>query len=615
MVFTNETRLHVVEPERGSLVAARRPSNRRPPPARARRKPWSDVALAEIPRAAEFSSDPSLCDLVSVIEEFRRHPFAEVLEELTNLRGETMAQGLDLTGVAPQRSGRPRLPGDWSALYLGYVMSRSTAVQWFFNSYGTSRLWEVCGFSERPSHALVQKRFSELEDSWRAFALVAQSLVQVAKQAEPLIGKIVAVDASGWHTSAALEHCCLDPDLCRKVGGNPPPRLTSDPNEDILKARWQEAAAFEPTADEREEGQHTRREQQVLLRADGTEVTYQTFVVGGHRYRSLDLSSGLRKYDPGKKVWYGGYLQTATDRLTGLCVAVEVFAADIQEWDGYPSLFERMTEALGSPPNIVSADRGYAIRPFYEFNTRRQVAVVAPRRKRSNRIERIDWRTEGFDEDGIPRCRSCGGEGDQDGPGLGLVFTPRGEPTIRYRCAVPFADGCDGVQSIRCEEEWAMLLPLSRTTELYHSVRYAHHNSEHVYRHARDRYAVAGKDGTGRLRRPGVPPQRLRAWASMLLDWFRLNLRHGWLPDQGLAVTINDAQPLRRSGCQDRRTGLVLDPGDGTAGLTKLLEERRQHGADVPYGEAWKRRTVALVSRPADPHSEGSIAPNGRSTR
>jgi hypothetical protein len=278
-----------------------------------------------------------------------------------------------------------------------------------------------------------------------------------------------------------------------------------------------------------------------------------------------------------------------TDKFVGLWVAATAFSADIQEWDGYPTLFESAVDALGSPPLIVSADRGYAIRPFYEYNTRRGVAVVAPRRVRKGRTEHIDWRTEAFDEDGIPRCRACGGEGDQDSPGLGLVFTRSGEPVIRFRCAIPFSAACLGDQSIRCSEEWAMLLPLSRLTELYQSVRHGHHNTERVYRHGRNRYAVAGKDSTGRLSRPGVPAQLLRAWESILLDWFRLNLRHGWLPSYGLNVEINQEVAICRSGVQDRHTGIVVAPGVGTKGLTMRLAERRKYGTDVPYGDAWER--------------------------
>ena len=84
----------------------------------------------------------------------------------------------------------------------------------------------------------------------------------------------------------------------------------------------------------------------------------------------------------------------------------------------------------------------------------------------------------------------------------------------------PFRPECKRTQSIRCSEEWLMLLPLSRTQELYHAVRHAHSNKENTFGLPRERFGIVGKDLTGQLARPGVPAQRLRAWAGVMVDWF-----------------------------------------------------------------------------------------------
>jgi hypothetical protein len=77
--------------------------------------------------------------------------------------------------------------------------------------------------------------------------------------------------------------------------------------------------------------------------------------------------------------------------------------------------------------------------------------------------------------------------------------------------------------------------------------------------------------------------------AANLLDWYRLNLRHGWLDAKELAVTVNDRPTRRLSGRQDRHTGEILEPGVGSERLGRLLQERETTGATIPYGKSWER--------------------------
>ena len=297
----------------------------------------------------------------------------------------------------------------------------------------------------------------------------------------------------------------------------------------------------------------------------------------------------MRWYDKTRGFWLGGYLQAAVDMYTGLPLAISVFPADVAEWDGYPDLFRVMVAALGEAPRVVSVDRGFALRPFHEFNIRRGVAVVAPFRKRTKGEKLVDRRTDAFDEHGVPRCKFCGGPGDQTSRGFGLAFDSAGEPHIRFSCLLQLTHDCQKPQSIGCAEDWVQLLPLSRETELYHAVRHAHHNKEGLFQHDRRRYAVAGKEGLGRLCRSGIEAHRLRACAALLLNWFRISLRQGWLDPVELTVSRNTSEPVRLSGLADPDTGERLEPGIGAAALRKLELHREEHRLELPYGSSSAR--------------------------
>lgn len=70
---------------------------------------------------------------------------------------------------------------------------------------------------------------------------------------------------------------------------------------------------------------------------------------------------------------------------------------------------------------------------------------------------------------GAPRCRHCGGPGDQDGPGLGFYFDRGVVPRIKFRCELELTSECKGIQSIACEKSWRLLLA-SRFTPRYQAL-------------------------------------------------------------------------------------------------------------------------------------------------
>lgn len=572
---------------RGALAAADKPSKQWHRAYRRRRKAFQDIGYWYLDGAGEFSSDPVLGDPIALLGEWNRHPYGVWLRELF----EAGSHSDDLCwpgALVVGKSGRPRMPGDWTTAYLGYVLSRSPAVQPFVHEIASTPFWPTCGFDRPPCGSEVALMFARLEPFWTAFATVAAGIVGRCKQQAPAIGEVVIVDATAFHSSAALHHACSDLQSCRAARQRSPGRLVNSTDDEILEARWRDAEE-EPLDRLPAEPDRNRQGRVAVERWGGQRLHLAKFFIDGHWYVSRDLTSGFRRYSTGTQ-WFGGYSCLAIDGYTRGVLGVETFPADVQEWDAIPSLFDHIVTALGDVPYLVSVDKGFAIKPFFSFMTRRGVAVVSDLRKQRNRPDGVSWRTDRYDEDGIPRCQFCGGEGDPDGPGLGLGYGDDGEAFLRFRCRLPFLEACrSAIQSVRCEEEPRLLLPASRKLEIWHAVHERHANHEAAFNHLRQRYGVAGKAPRTRLYRAGVPAQRLRFWAATVVDWFKLGLRNGWITSIHLPVAPNEASPQRLAGEQDRRTGEVGTDGAGTAALNELLADRRGRGADRPYGSAWAR--------------------------
>ena len=101
----------------------------------------------------------------------------------------------------------------------------------------------------------------------------------------------------------------------------------------------------------------------------------------------------MRKYKD-KGSWNGGLGGGLVDVLTGVGLAFDAFRADDAEFNDYVDSFEDCVESTGERPVAVSIDKGNAVRDFYEFNSRRGVGTVGPRRIYKNRKTGPDWRTD-----------------------------------------------------------------------------------------------------------------------------------------------------------------------------------------------------------------------------
>jgi hypothetical protein len=572
----------------------------KPPPSwfrnQPKRKSWQDIALWRIEDATEFSADDVLCDPVEVVREACRHGYGDVLAELVE-GGMTADRILFLE---TPRQGRQRMRGNVPLAYIAFVLSGYPTVQKFMQKYRSSPLWKECGFDGVPSRSQMHEQFVRLEQHVDAFRVVSDSIALAIKRADSRFGEILFVDGSLWRSSARLHHACRDRSACVAAAGNKkvPDELPQSSDEAIAAARKEEHEAedFDLTPAEPE---RTRGHVEIYVDDFGNEQRIAWYFLGGHWWWSHEGTSGLRKYGNGP-LGFGGYFLPAADTMTGLCVSAETFPADIQEHDHLPALMDKVVDALGERPYIMSVDRGFTFKMTFEFAVNRGMVLVGKLRKVTGKATRESWRTQGFDEDGVPRCRGCGGPGNQHLPGLGFTITPAGEPVIRFRCELPFPGNeiCRQIQTISCLAEPRLISPLSRLSELHNSVRELHSSNEQIFRHIRQRYAVIGKDISGRLARPGVPAQALRAQASMFLDLFRGALRLGYLDSRGIGVRVISSTPIRLTGEQDLATLKRLSRGQGSAKLDWILDQRRASGIDQPLDPS---------STPPNAEAEGSV--------
>ncbi len=493
----------------GRLHAARVPETRGQwPGKRGRRPSWKNVELTQLDQATEFSTDREISDPVQVVRELKHHP-----QYLAPMRSATahLYQPSKPSPGEQRRNGRRRMQGDWLLLYLAFVMSKDTSRLSFYNRYASSPIWQECGFTAHPDYETLRLRFNELEKFTEAMRDQGRLVIRQATRHDPELADFWMVDATGWQTPAQLEHCCTDKAKCRALleeQGRRKPRTKTPATNDGDEARGTDDAPEvgdelvaagrrgapqtlrRTPADVIEQERHREQAdtepdplttpESVIAPAD-QDSEFQYFLIRGHRYRTRDKSAGLRHYSSGKgRTWLGGYGAAAVSVKYGAPLAVETFPADDQEWDHYDDLFTAAATATGKTPLAVSTDRGFGLRAFDEYNTRRGVATVRPFRKTQGEKERADMRSDHVDEHGVPRCKHCGGEGDMDSDGLGWYLDNKGEPRISFQCRTPLLTACRRKQSVACSEEWRLLLPLNLTQPLYHALREVHFSFERV---------------------------------------------------------------------------------------------------------------------------------------
>jgi hypothetical protein len=539
------------------------------------------VQLLELPEATRFSDEPDLRDAVYVIQQLKQQPqfLGELRKRLGAIAGVT--DPLDVyTRPGPKRGVRAKGgAGDYVLLFLAYLLLRKTAMFALVDQpHAFEAIWRECGFTEAPDYQTMRNRFIELEEHWRAFAAVGDLAIQQARRHRPEIGRFVHVDACAWETHARLEHCCPRDRNCKRA------HWYRRASADTIKERRNEEQ--ELPVDEQPPSLAGRTNIEIddvpdeLVPPGGLDKRYSYYLVDSCLFRCRDRDVGFRIYRRGTegepdKTWLGGYGMTAVDHLTGAPLAVEAFEADGWEAGRYEPLQQAMIRAVGKDVVLATTgDKGLSYSDVFELNTKERIASVFPWRPKGRSQTQREWvRCALYDEYGCPRCQFCGGEGNQMLPSHGLEIDRNGKPIIRFRCSAPWHPECWKVQTIRCSEDWTMLLPLSRLHPLYYDLHATHFAvSERMHSLWRSRYHVFGDDKTMRLKRwsRSLAAQRLRAQAARFLEWFRLCLRHGWIAGHN---RIRDEEPFSRNG-------------SGGHSYQGMLVNRRKLHLHIPYGEA-----------------------------
>ncbi len=483
---------------------------------------------ASLPGATSFSDDRAELDPVAVIRLLKQQKrLCDRLVQVTTIR----AQGV----------GRQRGQGSWALAYIAFVASRKYAdiEPWWTVAAANPQLWRECGFKGgRPPYSTVYERFTELEQFAWEFQTTVGELVQQARRASGgLVGRDVHVDSCEEETHARLVHDCQPGEQCRReaellkrkrqrtsAGRQAPISPPLYPDRDTCKHAGEERGKLASEPPLEAEPKVAGLAEQIRTEKRGR-AEVQRLRINGCWYRSLDTEAGIRCYG-GKqkrsfKFWHGYYNTKAIDHYTAAPLSIVISSASTQECHIYPVLLDRVLSTVGGTVRSVVADKGFSVESVYQENTSRGIFTVMPFRRGSHKT-RPEYATSEYDAHGVPRCKHCGEEG------VFVSFTLKPKPRLLYRCSINCPASAGKRQSINCERKWRFLLPLWRTTELYHALRASHGSYERVHGFFRRRYHVGGDSCDTRAKRLGRGARQLRANAALVIEWLLINWRQGW---------------------------------------------------------------------------------------
>jgi hypothetical protein len=122
------------------------------------------------------------------------------------------------------------------------------------------------------------------------------------------------------------------------------------------------------------------------------------------------------------------------------------------------------------------------------------------------------------------RCKGCGGPMSQ------VRFSAAHEkPRLWFRCMIGASPECAKEQTISCAQDWKALIPLARTSALYHELKESHGTYEAAHDWWRDRSKVCADELGVRPKVVSLSWHRLRANVACLIDWLRIASKNGWL--------------------------------------------------------------------------------------
>lgn len=569
--------------------------------------------LVRLVEATEFSADEDLCDPVDIVRFVKGQP--QLLEAIHDAFGHGDEHGDEAEGRA---EGRPRLEGSWPLAFLAFTLSSTASVQkWRSSVRSFDGLWRACGFEHIPSYPTVERRFIELEQrNPNGFAEATRMVIAHARSHEPAIGRGVTVDGTLTSTRASLVHRCPATTVCgakqqenarwRQSNGRARracktlgygSRTAPLSVEESNRLKHAEVRDSDPDGPKPASISRIKALKPSEVSALGLDAGFrwwkQTFKNDDvHYYCCQDLTVGARNYAKtggGNQFSIGWNRMRASDVLTGICLGVEIFPSDQQEYDRYPDLMKQVQRNVGRSPHLVTGDRGLSVMSVFALNSCNGTGSVLPFRKTAGFTKPEQMENERVDRHGHPRCQHCGAPCKTAGSGLGFVVTTFGTPTIRGRCMAKVESGCRSIQSFACSTGPRLLQPLTKDANVYAQGEFLHDNSERVHIHDRQRYTLSGRDTMLRSYRLGMHWQLLRMSAAQFLDAFRLGLRHGWFCSL-------------RAASRAPAYAIIDDSGRAA----RATREREQHQLDLPYGPAAYRLGIGWLDPPWRSHPDGA---------
>lgn len=248
------------------------------------------------------------------------------------------------------------------------------------------------------------------------------------------------------------------------------------------------------------------------------------------------------------------------------------------------------SQASNEHPRTAARRQRQTHEPRWACRPERASRPRAPWRKRGPRTKRSAEDADRFDRHGIVRCKFCGGETQF----VRFAKASPKKPRLWVKCLTGTGD-CAKVQTVYCEKDWRLLLPLWRTSETYMALSNARNRYERLHHHWRQRYRVASDDHMLRPKRRGIACQQLRANAALVIEWMLICSREGWLASARCKV-------------RDAERQLREVPAEAWASVLNLLKRRRKLGLTEPYGPAAVARDPDAPMRPKgrDPDDDKS---------
>lgn len=516
--------------------------------------------------AADFSRHHKLRGSLNMVKRVKEQRWA----------WNSLSQACDLDA----NYARKRDPGHWELAAVAFVTSRHVDIQPWWDET-TDELWRECGFAKKPSYPTVHRRLRELETICDVFLDAASVVIKRCHAHDPRVLAHAHVDCTEDETHAGLVHDCRPGDNCQRP--KPKKRRARRRAQRLRRATTSVARAQRErwnAEDEAESEEHAREAGPEDTKPVQRHGGYTRRIrIGGCWYLTRDKDAGVRAYTRNGKVtrfWHGYYSAKLVDHLTG-GVIPSVHSASTNECNLFPDLFDCAKGMLGKAPQTVTGDKGFSVASCFERATRNGTAPVFPWRK-SGDGKRHDH--EGYDRHGVKRCKHCGG------PMAQTKFSAKhGNPRLWFQCQSLATEECAKPQTITCNKDWRLLVPLARTEPLYHELKESHQTYEAAHDYWRDRYRVAADALANRPKVIGIGWHRLRANVACFVDWLRIATINGWLGSARNALRRAGERPFKRSSRES---------------AAEFCDNRQDEGLGDPYGPQAKKLGLGDEEPPSE---------------